>query len=209
MSRITRSKRRSVPLAALLALLACLLLAACGGSSGSSSTASTNASATSSTSGTGQPAGRKRFTALRECLAKNGITLPKRTPGQAGGGGFLGGAAGGGPQLPKGVTRAQYEAAVKKCGGFAGGRIAPGAAGTQRFKSPAFTQALTKFAACMREKGVKLPTPNTSGKGPIFNTSGLNPASAPFKAAQTKCSAALRGAFRAQPGRTGAPPSAG
>jgi hypothetical protein len=209
MSRITRSKRIPVASAALLALLACLLLAACGGSSGSSSsTASTNASATSSTSGKGQPAGRKRFTALRECLAKNGITLPKRTPGQAGGGGFLGGAAGGGPQLPKGVTRAQYEAAVKKCGG-AGGRFGPGATGTQRFKSPAFTQALTKFAACMREKGVKLPTPNTSGKGPIFNTSGLNPASAAFKAAQAKCSSALRGAFRAQPGRAGAPPSAG
>ena len=37
-------------------------------------------------------------------------------------GGFLGGAAGG-PQLPKGVTRAQYEAAIKKCGG--GGLCGP------------------------------------------------------------------------------------
>jgi hypothetical protein len=61
----------------------------------------------------------------------------------------------------------------------------------------------------MRENGVKLPEPNTTGKGPIFNTSGLNPTSATFKAAQTKCSAALRGAFRAQPGKAGAPPSAG
>ncbi len=69
--------------------------------------------------GHGSPPARaaSRFKALRECLQKNGITLPKRTPGQRPPGGFLGGA--GGPQLPAGVTRAQYQAAVKKCGGAA------------------------------------------------------------------------------------------
>ncbi len=72
-----------------------------------------------------------------------------------------------GLQLPKGVTRAQYEAAIKKCGGgsFAG----RGA----RFNSPAYKAALTKFAACMRENGVNVPAPNTSGSGPIFDTKGL------------------------------------
>jgi hypothetical protein len=185
--RRTPARNARGAVAALIAvLLACVGLTACGGSSNSSSTSAT-AAATSSTA-TNPPAGAAspgggRFAALRECLAKNGITLPKRTPGQppGGGGGFLGGGAGGGPPLPAGVTRAQYEAAVKKCGG-----AAFGGAGS-RIKSPAYKQAVAKFAACMRENGVKLPEPNTSGNGPIFNTKGVNTASAQFKAAQTKC----------------------
>ena len=70
---------------------------------------------------------------------------------------------------PTGVTRAQYEAALKKCGGarLRGRRVAAS-------NSPAFRQALAKFAACMRENGVNVPAPNTSGNGPIFNTKGLN-----------------------------------
>jgi hypothetical protein len=97
------------------------------------------------------------------------------------------------------VTRAQYEAALKKCGGgFAGGG--------SRFSSPVFKQALEKFSACMRTNGVNLPTPNTSGKGPVFNTAHLNTSSTQFKAAEAKCSAHLRGAF---PGRAGAGAAAG
>ena len=156
---------------------------------------------------------------MRECLQKNGITLPKRDPRPerppGGAGGFLGGGAGGErPQLPKGVTRAQYEAALKKCGGgaFAG-------RGGTRFKSPAFKAALTKFATCMRENGVNVPAPNTSGNGPIFNTKGIDTSSAQFKAAEAKCQSDLRGAFRRGPGAGGsqsqwsapgaAPPSSG
>jgi hypothetical protein len=184
---------------ALVLLLACLGLTACGGSSKSSST-STNAAATTSTTG-GSARGRNagRFAALRECLQKNGITLPKRTPGQprpggpGGPGGFLGG-GGAGPQLPKGVTRAQYEAALKKCGfgAFAGGDA-------RRFNNPLFKQALAKFSTCMRENGVNVPTPNTSGKGPIFNTKGLNTTSAQFRTAEAKCSGDLRSTFRRGP----------
>jgi hypothetical protein len=200
------SNRSKPATAVLVLLLASLALVACGGSSTSStSSSSTNASASTSatTSTTGAPAGARagRLTALRECLQKNGVTLPKPTPGQrrTPGGGFLGGGAG--TALPKGVTRAQYEAALKKCGGGTGfaGR-----------GNPAFKAALAKFAACMRENGVKLPEPNTSGKGPIFNTKGVNTASAQFKAADTKCARDLRASFRATPGRAaGAPPAAG
>ena len=210
-----RKPAATVALVLLLAL-ACLGLAACGGSSKSTSTStSTNAAAATSTSGTpatgpgGQARGQfgKRFSALRECLQKNGITLPKRTSGQrrpGGPGGFLGGAAGGPQQLPKGVTRAQYEAAVKKCGGgaFAGG-------GGARVSSPAFKQALVRFAACMRENGVNIPAPNTSGKGPIFNTKGLNTASPQFRAAETKCRGDLQSAFRRGSPAGGPPPAGG
>jgi len=199
------SNRSKPATAVLVVLLASLVLAACGGSSTNSSS-STSASASATTSTTGGIAGalKSRFTALRECLQKNGITLPKRTPGQVrppGAGGFLGGGAG--PLLQKGITPAQYQAALKKCGG---GLRAGGFAG--RFNNPAFKAALTKFAACMRENGVNVPQPNTSGNGPIFNSAGLSTSSAKFQAAEAKCRSDLPGAF-ARPGIAGAPGTAG
>lgn len=201
---------------ALVLLLACIGLAACGSSSKSSSTSTSASAATSTTGGASTgPAGQakgelaKRFGAMRECLQKNGITLPKRTPGQrrppGGAGGFLG--AAGGPSLPKGVTRAQYEAALKKCG--AGNFAARG--GAARFKSPAFQAALTKFASCMRKNGVNIPAPNTSGTGPVFSSKGLNTSSHQFQAAEVKCRSVLTGAFRRARGAGGpggaAPPA--
>jgi hypothetical protein len=196
---------RSKPAAALLVLvLAALLLAACGGSSKSVSTSAT-ASASTSAPGGGAGARGGRFSALRECLQKQGITLPRRSPGSPGtpgAGGLLGPGSGQGPTLPSGVSRAQFEAATKKCGGgnFARGGRAP--------NSPARTTALTAFAGCMRANGVNLPAPNTSGKGPVFNTSGLNVTSAQLNAAQAKCSSALQGAFGSGRAGGGAPPAA-
>ncbi len=204
------SSPRRIPAAAavLLAVLASLALAACGGSSSASTTtttagAATSASTTPSTTPKAAVPGAVsgRFLALRECMQKNGITLPKRKPGQApGAGGFLGAA----PSLPAGVTRAQYEAALKKCGGgFPRGGFAGG--GHLQFNSPAIKAALAKFASCLRSNGVNVPEPNTSGKGPIFNTKGLNTSSATFKAAEAKCRSDLVGAFHASPGTSGAP----
>jgi hypothetical protein len=218
------SRRRATPTRAavgiiLVLALACVGLAACGGSSkGSTTTTSASASAaaattpgaTSGASGPSGPTGRfgagaSRFKALRECLQKTGITLPKRTPGQrhsGGPGGFLGGS--GGPQLPAGVTRAQYEAAIKKCGGG----TFPGRRG--RSNNPVFKQAIAKFAACMRENGIEVPEPNTSGNGPVFNTKGIDTSSPQFKAAESKCSADLRSSFQAHPGYApGGPPPSG
>ena len=205
---------RPATAAVVILLLGCLGLAACGGSSTSSTTSANTAAASATgaatnapgagTSSTGAPptsgptgSGFSRFKAIRECLQKNGITLPQRTPGTRptpGAGGFLGGA---GPALPKGVTRAQYEAALKKCGGSALG------GGAARLKNPTYQKALAKFATCMRENGVNVPQPNTSGTGPVFNIKGLNTASPQFKAAETKCSVQLQGAFRSRSG--GAP----
>ena len=206
----TNTRSRGPAAAALLILLlACIGLTACGGSSGSASsnaastgTTSTGTASTGTTStstgtsgGTTGPGGRSsgRFTAMRECLQKNGVTLPQRSSGSGrppGAGGFLGGGAG--AQLPKGVTRAQYEAALKKCGG-GGHFLRSGPAGVN---NPIFKQALAKFAECLRQNGVNVPTPNTSGKGPVFSTKGLNTSSPQFKAATVKCRGALIGAFR-------------
>jgi hypothetical protein len=199
--------------AVVLAVLASVILAACGSSSNSSS-ASTTTSASTSTATTGKAAGAagSRFAALRECLQKNGITLPKRPTGgkrPPAGGGFLGGGAGGAPKLPAGVTRAQYEAAIKKCGGSSRGSFA--GAGAARFNTPAAKQALAKFAACLRTNGINVPEPNTSGKGPIFSSKGLSTSSPKFVAAESKCRGDLQGVFGTRPGAGGAagaaPPS--
>jgi hypothetical protein len=222
----TPSRTATVALLILLAAtmaVASVGLAACGSSGNSSSTSTTQTTAnaaTTSTATTGTkssaaapvehtpkgvgviPPGRPsaaRFGTMRACLAKKGITLPLRTHGA---GGFLGGAGGG---LPKGVTRAQFTEALKSCGGgsFGSGHFkrAPHA-----FTSPAFHQALTRFAACLRQNGVNVGEPNTTGKGPVFDTKGLNTGSPQFKAAETKCRSVLFSRPpRATPGAAGAP----
>lgn len=198
MPQLNRSRRKptTTVAAVLVVVLASLALAACGSSSKGASS-STATSASTSTSTTHRPAGALggRFTAFRECLSKNGITLPKFAPGQRQSPGTHG------PTLPTGVSKARYEAAVKKCGGSA---FFHGGGG--RFQSPAVKQALAKFATCMRANGVNVPKANTSGSGPIFNSKGLDQHSAKFKAAEAKCRADLNGAFRGVPGlRRGAP----
>jgi hypothetical protein len=194
------SRRRLAGLVILAAAAA--VLAGCGGSSKSS----TNAAATTTT---GQ--GAARFAALRSCLAKNGISLPQRTPGQGrppgagrGAGGIFGGGGGpgaGGPRLPAGVTTAQYQAALAKCGGSLGARrqLTPAQKAAQQ-------AALVKFATCMRADGVPLAAPNATGTGPVFNTSKIDTKSAKFTAAETKCAPLLPARFGR---RGGGPPAAG
>jgi hypothetical protein len=202
----SRKSHRTRPLTAVaLIVLAALLLVACGGSSTSSTASSTTSSATTKAGGNA-PGGR--FTALRECLKKEGITLPQRVPGKTGQGapppGSAAPFAGQGPrQVPPGVSRAKFEAAMKKCGG--GSTTAGGAGATGRLHNPTFTKALTAFATCMRQNGVNVPSPNTSGKGPIFSTKGLDTGSAKFRTAQQKCSSLLN---VARPGGQGGPPGA-
>lgn len=194
-----KNPRHSLLLTALVAVGVSVGVAACGGSSKNSSTTAaasagavqSGASGPSGPSGPGGPGGRARFAAVRECLEKNGVTLPKRTPGQAPRGGFLGGGVGGAQQLPNGVTREKFEAAMKKCG-VPQGRF--GATG--RFNGTRRAAALTKFSSCMREHGINLPTPNTSGGGPVFNTKGLDTAAPQFRAALATCRSELTTLYR-------------
>jgi hypothetical protein len=208
MHQIRESLRRPLALALTAGAVSALALSACGGSSGTASTGSgTDAAATSAANGatgaggkttgsaeqprsasgaTGPAGARPRLGAVRACLQRNGVKLP--TPR---GGFFLGGAA-----LPKGVNRTQLQAAMRKClggrGFFAGG--GPGAF-RRRTASPRFQQALSAFAACLRQNGIAVPNPNTSGSGPVFSTKGIDTASPKFRAATAKCRSALIGAF--------------
>jgi hypothetical protein len=178
------SKRITLYASPAALVLLSLALASCGGSSNASS----SIAAATAPSGGATGAGAGRFHAVRECLEKNGVKLPPRTPGQGrppGGGFFLGG--GTARRLPPGVSRSQFEAAIKKCrGGFR-----PGA----RLRSPAYRSALASFAECMRSHGINLPAPNTSGSGPIFNLGSIQTNSAQFKAAQSACRTVLRAAL--------------
>lgn len=98
-------------------------------------------------------------------------------------------------------------------GGSAGGLKGAAAVGrshsASRTNGAALKGALVKFASCLRENGVKLPAPNTAGKGPVFDTKGVNTKSAQFRAAETKCSGVLRAAFKAGTGRAGSARAAG
>ncbi len=230
MPHLSTPRRKPTAAVALpIMLLACAGLTACGSSSSNTSSTAANAAARSTPApgagtpatttsggaatgttpttpaGSAAPAGAGHFAAVRECLQKNGVTLPARpagggTPRAGGPGGVLGGAgAGGGFKLPKGMTRAQYEEVLKKCGGGLrpDGFRGAGAGGARRaFNSPRFRQALTSFAACLRQNGINIPTPNTSGNGPIFDTKGIDTTSPKFKAATAKCRPALLAGLR-------------
>jgi hypothetical protein len=197
-----RWPRRSA--ASALVVLPVLVLAACGGSSSTTGTTNTTtAAASNSASATPQTAGRSgRFAAARACLQKQGIALPtpSGTPGQAPG------AAAGGPTPPEGVSRTKFREALAKCG--LNGSFRGRGGGARFLSSAAGRAALAKYATCMRENGVQLPAPNTTGKGPVFNTKGIDTTSQAFKSAQQKCRSDLPGPFGGRARGTGPAPTA-
>jgi hypothetical protein len=175
--------RTSAPLraAAVLALvLASLLLAACG-SSGKSSSGTTSSSAnggSGATSSTAQSTTATQPERLRACLKKLGIEVPDSVSTISD---LL-------AHAPKGVSRAQLVSAVQNCGG-----IGPGLATTPpRTSAAAYRQAFVNFVSCMRRQGVNLPDPNTSGKGPVIDTKGVDTSSPKYTAAAAKCAPILR-----------------
>ncbi len=151
-------------------------------------TSSTGAASAAGSSQATPSAVEARFAAMRTCLQKDGITLPAHASGGPG-------AMFRNPQLPKGVTRAQYGEALRKCGtAFTGGTSA---LAKRRFSRTRFSQALVVFADCLRQNGVPVPQPNTSGKGPIFGARGIDTASPKFREARQKCRSTLLAALRA------------
>jgi len=169
----------------IVCVAASCVLAACGSSSSSSSSsASAKASAK-----TGTAAARTKLVA---CLKQHGVTLPSRpggrgfTPGSGGGtppGGFRGGGFGG-----RFRANPKLQAAFKACGGSFGGR---------RFSGAPRHAAIVKFVSCVRQHGYQLPTPNFSGKGPVF--SAKIESNAKFRSASRACLRVL------VPGPRGAP----
>jgi hypothetical protein len=166
---------------------------------GASTTGTSTAGA--SPTGTTPAAHAARFAAVRTCLSKKGITLPQR-----GAGGFPGG---GGAQLPSGMSRTQFAEALRSCGvGFKGSNHFGRSPGGFKnpYNNPRFHPVLVRLAACLRQNGINVGEPNTSGKGPVFDTKGINTGSTKFKTAMAACRYTLLGALKSskpQPGATG------
>jgi hypothetical protein len=172
--------QKRLHLSALIAIAATVAVAGCGGGSSSSSTSTSTSSLAN--------AGGGRRAAIAACLRKQGITPPQRP--RAGGEPFIpGGGRGGRFQDPR------VRAALRKCG------INPPTG--RRFNGANYRQAITKFAACVRQNGYDLPAPNFSGKGPVFDPTKVNRSDPKFMAAARKCQGLLR--FR----RPGGPPGPG
>lgn len=159
-------------------------------SNGTSSTGTSSSSTgTTPTTPAGQP-NEARYNAVRECLAQKNIVLPQRTQGAAG---LV--AGGNGIKVPKGMSHAQLTEALMACNvKYTGGHVAhPGSTGPGHPLPERFHRVLARFAACLRQNGVPVGEPNTSGKGPLFNTKGINTGSPQFRAAAAKCRTALFG----------------
>jgi hypothetical protein len=193
---------------ALLTLVALALggvIAACGSASNSSGTTTSSTTASAAAGGAGG-ANANRRAALAACLKQHGVTLPARPPGTGGGPPGSSGAGGGTGTGTNGTgtngtgtttrrrgffgggggaaTNPKFRAALQACGakfGFGGGG--------QGFRGRLSRTAITKYVTCVRQHGYKLPSPNFSGKGPVFpsNIQG----NAKFQAASRACQSLL------------------
>ena len=101
--------------------------------------------------------------AVRACMRKQGIPLAS------------------GSKLPSGVSRARYQAALKAC-------VPAIKVPSLQSKQPSHKGSAAKFVQCMRQNGIDMPAPNTSGQGPVLSTAGVDTGSEQFKAAMKACS---------------------
>jgi hypothetical protein len=173
MSAMTRS-----PLLLAVVVVGALALGACGSSNDGAGTGASK-----------QPASRqdKAFDGavkFAQCMREHGIDFPDPQRGANGLVRMMG---------PKNLNPndPKLKSANSECQKFlqAGGGPAPDAA-TQAKARDAFV----KFAQCMRQHGVDIPDPKSSGGGLTFQIGGkggLNPQSPKFKAADKVCHSLL------------------
>jgi hypothetical protein len=199
----------------LVCLVAGCLIAACGSSSSGSSSSSSSTSTTSTTASAGAGAGGgaggafspAKRAQLVSCLKSHGVTLPSRPAGAGGAGGAGGGTGTGTSTTPRrrglffgaggaggAAANPKMLAAFKACGVNFG-------AGRGGFRGRISHTTVTKYVTCVRQHGYNLPSPNFSGKGPIFPASIES--NAKFQAASKPCQSLLI------PPRGSAPPGGG
>jgi hypothetical protein len=168
----------------VLAVGAPFVVVGCGGGSGSPS-----ASAAGNTTTSSAPTANNQ-SALRSCMQKRGVDLPA---GFGQGGPPGGGPGGSGPtpgslpqggapgSAPGGVDQQKLQAAIKACGGTAGGFGGAGAGGSQAFAA---------YLSCLVDHGVSVPTSTTgTSAGPgALNAVRNDPK---FAAANKACQALL------------------
>jgi hypothetical protein len=157
-----------------------VLAAGCGGSPSSNGVAqlTTTNSTTSNSSSSGASAKGGNPTAFSSCMRKNGV--PNFPDPDSRGGLTINGGSGLNPSSP------QFKQAQSACSKYLpnGGKVDPAA------QAKALRWAL-KFSACMRSHGVpNFPDPKVSGGAiglTMSRSSGINPRSPQFQAAQRAC----------------------
>jgi hypothetical protein len=140
-------------------------------------------------------------TKLSACMKQHGIDLPDRPAGGQGGTPGPDQASGapspaGGPRLPEGVTQEEFQAAIKACGGFRGSGAGRRPGGRVDAK------AVRSYVACVERHGYAMPTPNTSGKGPVLDQSKVDRTDPAFVKANAQCERLLGPPAAAQPSAT-------
>lgn len=204
-----RPALRRLPMPAAVALALALALAGCGGSSspGVAHVGTTNASSPAGGSGGGTPesgetsaGAQQKLVKFAQCMRTHG---EPEFPEPSEGGIHIESHNGHGPN----PESSQFQAAEKACSKYAPSKIAPSPAQQKEHEE----QAL-KFSTCMRAHGVpNFPDPKFSGGGTrvslkIGSSSGINPGSPQFQAAQKACQSNLPFGGKGAAVHTGAGP---
>jgi hypothetical protein len=123
------------------------------------------------------------FKDLNTCLKAHGIAKPETLARAARVEGMI-------PALfrigeipvPKGITKPQYEAALRRCGvtNVHVGRVA--------ITNPLVRRKILSVRSCLADNGFTLPAANFPGPGPILDTSGIDVGSARWVATAMGCS---------------------
>jgi hypothetical protein len=158
-------------------VLALALTACGGGSSGDSGDASSGTSTTAS----GGPGGIQLTDEQRSCIEDKGVTVPDQNGSPPAGGGPPGGGPSGGGANGEDFQKLQQ--AMQDCGV----NMPNPPQGGGNFDPSQMRKQISQYAACVRKNGYVLPEPNTSGNGPVFDSSQVNQNDPKFKAASAKC----------------------
>jgi hypothetical protein len=174
----TRTKwLRRKPIGALAAVGALVIgLSACGGSSSGS-----NAGTGTSTTASGGPGGFQLTAEQRSCVEGKGVTVPQRGGQPPSGGSPPQGPPSGG--APGGQDFQKLLQAFQQCGVNLPNRPQGGG----NFNPASARKQISQYVDCVRKNGYDLPAPNTSGNGPVFDSSKVNQNDPKFKAASAKC----------------------
>jgi hypothetical protein len=136
--------------------------------------ATANGTASPSTSATSTVDEKQRALQFAQCMRDNGVPNWADPKFSDGGGVSI--------DAPEGADPAKVDAAMKKCKEFL-----PNGGEPQKL-DPARLEQLRKYAQCMRDHGIaNFPDPTENGFQINGNTSGLDPASPAFQAADKEC----------------------
>jgi hypothetical protein len=167
---------RTVLLLSVAALMA-PAISACGGGSSSDS----NGSSGTSTTASGGPGGFQLTDAQRSCIEGKGVTVPQGGGQPPSGGSPPQGAPSGG--APGGQDFQKLQQALQDCGV----NVPNGPPGGGNFNPASARKQISAYVACVRKNGYDLPQPNTSGNGPVFDSSQVDQNDPKFKTASAKC----------------------